>query len=83
MKSITIHNMDDSIATLIETEAKNQNTSMNKTIKNLLGAALGVAPSHKLNSDFTEFTGVWSDVEKDDFNKRVMECEVIDKGDWE
>lgn len=40
MKSITIHNLDDPLYTLIRVKAKNEGLSLNKAIKKLLADAL-------------------------------------------
>ncbi len=83
MKSITIHNMDESLSSMLSVVARNNNLSINKTIKMLLGSALGIATSPKKIADYSEFCGVWSETEKLEFDQHCADNEVIDPKDWE
>ncbi|MDY6970131.1 MAG: hypothetical protein SVR08_15965 [Spirochaetota bacterium] len=60
MKSITIHNLDDSLASLIQEKAEKEGLSLNKTIKVLLKKPLGLGTDtdnyHK--SEFIDLFGV-------------------------
>jgi predicted DNA binding CopG/RHH family protein len=44
MKSITIHGIDEPLAKLIKSKAKQEGLSINQTIKNILESSLGVKP---------------------------------------
>lgn len=83
MSSITIHNLDSGLDALIHREAESWGLSLNKTIKRLLEKSLGI--NHKLRpkSDFSEFFGVWTKKEADEFDKAVKDFERIDREDWE
>lgn len=84
MKSITIHNIDDETAKLIESKAKESGLSLNKTIKALLHKALGVSESaQSKKSSFAEFFGVWSQDEFDEFVQKTSDLDKIDSSDWE
>jgi len=52
MKSITVHNLDEKTAILIEQKAKETGLSLNKTIKLLLRQALGVSYRESSRSHF-------------------------------
>jgi predicted DNA binding CopG/RHH family protein len=57
MKSITIHGIDEPLAKLIKSKAKQKGLSINQTIKNILESSLGVKPKDYLDniSRFEEF----------------------------
>lgn len=81
MKSITIHQLDNTLASLIQQEANRTETSLNKTIKRLLEKALGISQEKK-KSDFSEFCGVWTDEEYKEIEKNLEDFERIDPEDW-
>jgi hypothetical protein len=84
MKSITIHNIDDSLDTLIRRKSKETGKSLNKTIKSLLRQSLGLSPNNKKNNkdDFLEFFGVWSKSDEKDFIRKTDDLNKIDEEDW-
>jgi hypothetical protein len=84
MKSITIHNLDDPLNTLIREKAKNEGLSLNSTIKKLLAEALGLSlkKGEGCGKDFLDLFVVWSNEEVKEFNKQVGDFEKIDREDW-
>lgn len=84
MKSITIHNLDDPLNTLIREKAKTEGLSLNNTIKKLLAEALGLEPkkSKGREKDFRDLFGVWSNKERLEFNNRISDLERVDQEDW-
>jgi hypothetical protein len=84
MKSITIHNLNDPLNTLIREKAKTEGLSLNNTIKRLLAEALGLAPKkgEGRGKDFLDLFGVWSNKEVKEFNKQAGDFEKIDREDW-
>jgi hypothetical protein len=87
MKSITIHDLDDSLEALIEAKAKEHGLSMNKTVKMLLRKALGLDSGGNGNgdrkADFGEFCGVWSKADAAEFEKNTKDFRKIDPRDWQ
>ena len=82
MKSITIHQLDNTLASLIKQESNRTGLSLNKTIKKLLEKALGISHEKK-KADFSEFSGVWTKEEADHFDKTIEDYfERIDPEDW-
>lgn len=84
MKSITIHNIESPLLSLIKSKAKDDRLSLNKTIKNLLESAVGIkkcAPKHQ--DDFAEFFGTWSQSDLQEFNDATRDLSMVDKKDWE
>lgn len=84
MKSITIHNLDDPLDTLIREKAKTEGLSLNRTIKKLLAEALGLSlkKGEGRGKDFLDLFGVWSNEEVKEFSKQVGDLEKIDREDW-
>ena len=85
MKSITIHGIDDPLAKLIESKARSEGMSINKTVKKLLEESLGVKPRSKgINrSDFEEFCGVWSESDRTEFEDKTRDLRKINYEDWQ
>ena len=84
MKSITIHSLDDELDKEIREKAKNQGTSLNKTIKRLLEKALGLKstkePNHK--DEFMDLFGVWSKEDYLEFFESTEDFNRVDPEDW-
>ncbi len=84
MKSITIHDIDDSLDALIRKKAKEEGRSLNKTIKHLLKKSLGLNPESDKNhrEEFLEFCGLWSKNDENDFNRRIKDLSEINPEEW-
>jgi plasmid stability protein len=85
VKSITIHNLDDSLEAMIEEKAREQGLSLNKTVKMLLSRALGLEPGGNggRKADFAEFSGVWSEADRKEFDKKTQDLRKVDSRDWQ
>ena len=83
MSSITIHDLDKSVAELIRHRARAEGTSLNRTIKRLLEEALGVRPSRQTHrKDFEKFCGAWTKAQAVEFDRTLAELEKVDPADW-
>lgn len=84
MKSITIHNLDEPLNALLREKARQQGTSLNKTIKSLLEDSLGIAPGKRPahRDDFLDLCGIWSPDEVAQFEKTQGDFATIDPEDW-
>ncbi|MBN2497785.1 MAG: hypothetical protein JXR96_24535 [Deltaproteobacteria bacterium] len=84
MKSMTIHGLDEELAEKIREKAAAEKTSINKTIKKLLEQALGLRPREEGRhaAEFAEFCGVWSDEDRDEFDRAIADLEEIDESEW-
>lgn len=83
MKSITIHNLDESLNALIREKAKRQGTSLNKTIKRVLRAALGVEETGVNRKEaFMDLFGSWSKKDERKFHLKIKGFEKVDSKDW-
>ena len=84
MKSITIHGLDDQLASRIEEKAAEGGLSLNKTIKSLLRDALGLrVDAADRRSDFEDLSGVWSKKDVQAFGEATRDFQKIDKREWE
>lgn len=85
MKSITIHNLDDSLDTLIREKARKEGKSFNKIIQQLLRQALGLKKSDNdiHGNDFSDLCGVWTKNDLKDFQKRVKDLNETEMSEWQ
>jgi len=85
MKSITIHNLDDSLEAILEEKAREEGLSLNKMVKRLLRKALGLEPGGNgdREADFAKFCGVWSKADAAEFDRRTRDLRKIDRRDWQ
>ncbi len=84
MKSITIHNLDDKLDSLIREKAKKQGMSLNKTIKLLLKKSLGLDKNNENDhkNDFMDLFGIWSKKDLNEFNKKIKDLREVNINDW-
>ena len=85
MKSITVHNLEDRLATMIERIANRERTSLNKTIKRLLASAVGIGPEDKdkRKKEFSDLFCSWSKEEFKEFTQNTKDLGKIDRKDWQ
>ena len=85
MRSITIHGLDDELDKEIRAKAKNQGTSLNKTIKRLLKKALGFKSQtgQDYRDEFMDLFGVWKEEDYKEFIESIKDFKAIDSGDWQ
>ncbi len=83
MPSITIHDLDQHVATLIRERARRDGTSLNKTIKALLENALGVRPVSAVHrKNFEKFCGTWTKAQAAEFERATADFDEVDPRDW-
>jgi hypothetical protein len=83
MSSITIHDLDNTLAALVRARARAEGRSLNHTIKRLLEEALGVKVTrHKHAKDFEKFCGMWSKEQAAAFRESISDLEQVDARDW-
>jgi hypothetical protein len=83
MKSITVHGIDKETEKLINARAKSARTSVNKTVKELLGKALGMDKGRNDHRDeFLDLFGVWTEADEKQFRQAVKDLEAVQPEDW-
>lgn len=81
MSSITIHNIDNDLDTVLRSQAKEMGMSLNKLVKNKLREVFSLEKKKKKN-DFSEFFGVWTTDDFKNFEKMTDDCQKIDIDEW-
>jgi hypothetical protein len=84
MKAITIHGLDEPLASMLRARARAEGLSLNRTIKMLLEKALGIRPPDKTRhrKDFEAFLGAWSRSELSEFEKAAADLGRVDPEEW-
>jgi len=84
MKAITIHGLEDSVFALLKERAKEQDASVNTTVKGIIEQALGVrrARQQPHRNDFKEFCGMWSQQEYDEFREATADDRRVEPKEW-
>lgn|GEM_PF-717222 len=75
MKSIMIHGIDKNLENMINSRARAEGLSINKSVKKLLEESLGIKPAQtgKHRDDFKEFCGLWSNTDLAEFEAETAE----------
>jgi hypothetical protein len=82
MKSITVHSIGNILDKKISEKSKEFRLSQNETIKKLLESSLSITESQNRRKEFSDLFGQWSIQEKEEFDKRIADLEVIHEADW-
>lgn len=85
MKSFTIHGVEGPLAELIKAKAASEGLSINKTLKKVLEEYFGVRlqPDGKRRDEFEPFSGLWTQSDLEEFEKRTSDLSEIDPSDWQ
>ncbi|MBI4651966.1 hypothetical protein HY745_11935 [Candidatus Desantisbacteria bacterium] len=85
MKSITIHNIDNTTDILIREKAKKEGKSLNKTIQSLLKKSLGLDALNENDrkKNFLDLFGSWNKNDEKEFINNTKTFNKIDAEDWE
>lgn len=82
MNQFTLRNVPEELERKIRREARQRKTSINKTVKELLGEILGVGASRGKKRDLSDFAGSWSEEEAREFEKATELFNRIDEELW-
>jgi hypothetical protein len=84
MKSLTIHNIENSLLTLLREKAKKEDKSINQTVKEIMEQSVGIKSqkSDTYRSEFKDLCGVWSENDVREFETATGDFEKIDSEDW-
>ena len=81
MKTITLHNLDKSLDSIIRKRAKEENLSLNRTIQKIIKNNFGIKKETN-REDFNKFLGKWNEHDYKEFKSKILDFEKIDKSDW-
>ena len=84
MKSITIHKLDDDLAGELERHARREGLSINRMVKRLLRASLGLEKPATVDrrADFEDLFGGWSEEDERQFKDRLADLEHVAPDEW-
>ena len=82
MKTMTVRNIPDSIADGLSKRASGAHTSVNAVVLALLSEAVSGGSPFSRKRDLSEFCGVWSDKELEEFNAATESTRQIDSEEW-
>lgn len=82
MKTMTIRNIPDGVATFLSGRAAREGRSINATTVSLLARAAGLEPSQRKRRDLSWLAGSWTAAESRRFDATVADCRKIDEEGW-
>jgi len=82
MPSITLHNLDPEIERAVRERAREQRTSLNRTIQRILKESLGLDKKPIKKCDFSDLAGTWTKKEALEFEKATGVFSKIDTEMW-
>jgi hypothetical protein len=82
MTHLTIRNVPPELAEALETARREHGWSLNRTVLELLSAALGVAADAGYDNGLGRHAGTWTEAEGEAFDAAVAPFEGIDDELW-
>lgn len=82
MKQLTIRGVPDRLARALADERQRRGQSLNQTVLDLLGQALGVTPNARFDNGLAALAGSWSDEELREFRAATAVFEQLDEDLW-
>jgi plasmid stability protein len=84
MKSLTLHALDDQLASHIRRRANELSLSMNELAKRILAEGLGIkaesaSPRREM---FADFCGIWTENDLEEFRSSTKDMSRVDQEDW-
>ncbi len=83
MKTMTIRNIPDGVATFLSGRATREGRSVNATTVSLLAKAAGLGPDGRKRRDLSWLAGSWTAAEARRFDAAVAECRKVDAEGWQ
>jgi len=80
IKALTIRNLPPSLAEALEREKRRKGKSLNQTVVDLLGQALGTESER--SNGLGRLAGGWSEEEFRDFERATAQFETVDEEVW-
>ena len=81
MRHLTIRNIPQEVADALKREKDRSRASLNQTVIDLLGRALGVRRAAESNG-LARFAGTWTQEELEQFEAAIAVTEEIDEELW-
>jgi hypothetical protein len=84
-KSLTIHDIEDTLEKLIRERANTLNQSLDKTVKNLLrdslGTETGIKRADRRRKEFTDLFGAWTPADIEEFFRAIGSLNAVRASD--
>jgi hypothetical protein len=81
-KHLTVRGVPPELAKALDAERRRRGTSLNRTVIELLRAALGVARGSRRSNGLERLAGTWTRREHEDFEKATAVFEQVDEELW-
>ncbi len=82
MKTMTVRNIPDEVATLLKSMAESSDASINATAVRVLSKGVLPSPKKRVPNDFSKYCGGWSKKEFDAFEAAIADCERVNPEEW-
>lgn len=82
MKYLTVRNLPRRVAEALQKERQRRGTSLNQTVIDLIGQALGVGGSGGRSNGLGGLGGTWTPEEQAEFDRAVAVTEQVDEELW-
>jgi hypothetical protein len=82
MRHLTIRNVPAEIADALDEERLRSHASLNQTVIELLGRALGVGKYGETRNGLAKLAGTWTEEEHERFEAAIALTEQIDEELW-
>lgn len=81
-RHLTIRDVSSALAKALKAESRRRGVSLNQTVKDLLGRALGLAPASSYDNGLGALAGTWSTEDLAEFEAATAGFEAVDDELW-
>jgi hypothetical protein len=82
MRTLTIRNVPRRLAEALDRERRRRDTSLNRTVLDLLGRGLGIDGNGPRRNGLGQLAGTWSAEDQRQFDAAVEPFEAVDPEMW-
>lgn len=82
-RHLTVRDLSSELARALKAEARRRGTSLNQTVKDLLGRALGLDPASTYDNGLGALAGTWSSQDLAEFEAATAGFEAVDDELWQ
>ncbi|MBI5207152.1 MAG: antitoxin [Candidatus Firestonebacteria bacterium] len=82
MNTITVRGIDNEVSKALKEKAKEERTSVNSIILEVIKEALGLKKRKAIYHDLDHLAGTWNEKDFKDFQNKITDFETIDENMW-